>query len=65
MEIVYGHKSFTISEELPGWYQFILKTKEIFPTIPKDWDIQIIQPAFATNYATIYERTKVNREENT
>src|SRR6478735_8418848 len=28
MEIVYGDKAFTISEELPGWYQFVLKTKE-------------------------------------
>lgn len=56
MEIVCGDKAFTISEELPGWYQFVLKTKEIFPSIPKDWDIKIIQPAFATNYTTIYEK---------
>ena len=56
MEIVYGDKCITISEELPGWYQFVLKTKEIFPTIPKDWDIKIIQPAFASNYKTIYNR---------
>ena len=59
MEIVYGDKAFTISEELPGWYHFVLKTKEIFPTVPKDWDIIIIQPAFATNYTTIYDKTKV------
>lgn len=60
MEIVYGDKTFTISEELPGWYQFVLKTKEVFPTIPKDWDINIIQPPFATNYTTIYDKAKVN-----
>ena len=58
MEIVYGDKSFTISEELPGWFQFVLKTKEVFPTIPKDWDMTIIQPAFATNYKTIYDKEK-------
>ncbi len=57
MEIVYGDKYFTISEELPGWYQFVLKTKEISLTIPKDWDITIIQPAFETNYKTIYDKT--------
>lgn len=56
MEIVYGDKYFTISEDLPGWYQFVLRTKEIFPSIPKDWDIQIIQPPFAANYTTIYEK---------
>src|SRR5687768_13264806 len=38
LEIVYCDKSFSISEELPGWYQFVIITKEIFPTIPKDWD---------------------------
>lgn len=58
MEIVYGEKAFTINEELPGWYQFVLKTKEIFPRIPKDWDVKIIQPAFATNYTTIYDKAK-------
>ena len=58
MEIVYGDKSFSISEELPGWYQFVLKTKEVFPAIPKDWEITIIYPAFATNYRTIYDKSK-------
>ena len=56
MEIVYGDKCFTISEELPGWHQFVIKTKEIFPAIPKDWDTNIIQPAFATSYTTIYDK---------
>jgi hypothetical protein len=56
MEIVYGEKYITINEELPGWYQFILKTKETFASIPKDWDITIIQPPFETNYRTIYEK---------
>lgn len=56
MEIFYADKVFTISEELPGWYQFVFKTKEIFPAIPKDWDITIIQPALETNYRTILRR---------
>lgn len=56
MDIVYGDVYFSLNEELPGWYQFVLKTKEIFPTIPKDWDTAIIQPPFATNFRTIYER---------
>jgi hypothetical protein len=57
MEIVYGDKAFSISEELPGWYQFVLKTKKVFPSIPQDWDIVIIHPAFATNFRTIYEKS--------
>lgn len=60
IEIVYDDKCFTISEDLPGWDQFVLKTKEVFPTIPKDWDTKIIYPAFATNFTTIYDKTKLN-----
>ena len=61
MEIVCSDICFSISEELPGWYQFVLKTKNVFPTIPKDWDVKIIQPAFETNYTTIYDRTMLEK----
>ena len=57
MEIAYEEdKVIVISEELPGWYQFVLKTKEVFPSIPEDWDIQILQPPFAANHTTIYKK---------
>ncbi len=56
MEIVYDDKCFSISEELPGWYQFVIKTKEIFPSILKEWDSDVMFPAFATNYTTIFNR---------
>ena len=57
MEIVYGDKMTVISEDLAGWYQFVLKSKKIFPDIPQDWDIKIIQPPFATNWTNIYKKT--------
>ncbi len=57
MEIVYGEKAITISEDLPGWYQFVIKTKSLFPAIPKDWDLTIIHPAFATNWRNIFTKT--------
>ncbi len=56
MRIVHNNEGFVITEELPGWFQFILKTKEIFPSIPKGWDIEIIQPPFSANYRTIYRK---------
>jgi hypothetical protein len=56
LEIIYGDKSSTISEDLPGWYQFVEKTKEIYPTISKDWDSKIIHPPFATNFMIIYNK---------
>lgn len=58
MEIAYEDKTIVIGEELPGWYQFVLKTKEVFPTIPKDWDNQIVLPPFAANLTTIYKKVQ-------
>lgn len=56
MEIIYNNKLITINEDMPGWSQFVLKTKAVFTSIPQDWDFTIIQPAFETNYTTIYSR---------
>ena len=56
MEIERGDRVLTINEELPGWFLFTVKLQEVFPSIPKDWDITIIHPAFERNYRTIYER---------
>src|SRR5688572_3807317 len=50
MEIVYGEKVLIISEDLSGWYQFVLKTKVVFPSIPENWDWEIVHPPFATNW---------------
>lgn len=56
MEVVYGDWYFTINEEVPGWYQFILKLKEALPSIPDDWEQKVMFPPFATNYRTIFKR---------
>lgn len=59
MEIIVGDDCLTISEDLPGWFQFVCRTKERYPTIPKDWNNDIIQPAFATTFMTIYDKSKL------
>ncbi len=56
LDVVYGEYQITITEETPGWYQFVEKTKEIFPFIAKNWDSTIVYPAFATNLTIIYQR---------
>ena len=56
LDIVWQGYQMTITEETPGWYQFVERTKAIFPDIPKDWDINIIHPAFAENRTVIYQR---------
>jgi hypothetical protein len=55
MEVIYGGV-LALNEEMAGWYQFVEKTKYVFPSIPKDWDLTIIHPAFETNFRTIYLR---------
>lgn len=49
-------RNFTITEETPGWEKFISKTKAIFPSIPANWDLDIVRPPFVTNQMTIYQK---------
>jgi hypothetical protein len=56
LDIVYGEKYFTISEEFPGWYQFVLTINNVFPSVPKNWDTDIILPPFEENKTSIYRK---------
>ncbi|TWI83404.1 hypothetical protein IQ13_1516 [Lacibacter cauensis] len=50
---------FEITEEHAGWYQFLNRLHEAFPSIQKNWDIEITTPAFETNWTILYERDKI------
>ena len=56
MDIAFKETYVTFSEETPGWYQLIINLKEVFKQIPGNWDNEIAQPSFATNFRTIYKR---------
>lgn len=56
LDIVMGGWTITFSESLPGWNQFLLKLKAAFPSLPDNWEHQIVHPPFATNYTVLYER---------
>lgn len=56
LEIVCGDYVLTLDEVSPGWFSFILKLKDVFKTIPKDWDINIIQPPFKENYTILFKK---------
>jgi hypothetical protein len=56
LEIVYGNKSLTINEDIEGWNAFVSKSKELFTSIPQDWDTTIIHPPFETNFRNIYSK---------
>jgi hypothetical protein len=44
-----------LTEETPGWYQFIEKIKLAFPTIDKDFEAALMFPPFATNMTLVYD----------
>ena len=56
LDIFWKDWKWTITEDTPGWYQFLAKLKEIFPAIPDNWDDQITHPPFATSSIVLYER---------
>ncbi|MES2848616.1 MAG: hypothetical protein V4685_06145 [Bacteroidota bacterium] len=58
MDIVYNGLQITITEDNPEWDFFVSKAKSVFPSIPAEWESQIIQPPFAENRRIIYERDK-------
>lgn len=49
---------FELTEEHAGWHQFLNRLYEAFPSIEKNWDIEITTPAFETNWRVLYERDK-------
>lgn len=54
MEIICSDKVIFVNEDFPGFDQFIIKTKAIFPSIPNDWDTSIVKPGFERSFKTIY-----------
>jgi hypothetical protein len=56
LDIKYGNDVIVISEDTPGWNDFLEKMNAVFPGIPVDWAFTIAQPAFATNLTILYRR---------
>lgn len=48
--------TFKVTEKTAGWFVFLERIKEQFPTIEEGWDFNIQSPAFATNLTLIYDR---------
>jgi len=58
LNIVTEKSTITVSEEIPGYFIFKEKIKNIFPDSDKDWEHKVIKPAFAENFTIIYKRKK-------
>ena len=55
-------KCYKISEETAGWPGFLEHSKGAFPTIKKDWAVEISIPPFEKNMTLVYDRQ--NRDLN-
>jgi hypothetical protein len=50
LDIFWLDNKWTITEETPGWYQFLNRIKEASPSIPTDWD------GVKANHTVLYQR---------
>jgi hypothetical protein len=56
VEIIFNDCAIRISQEAPGWQQFVVKTREVFPTIPEHWDLEMLTPSFAIDLMVLYKK---------
>jgi hypothetical protein len=55
--------SFRVTEKTAGWFVFLERLKEQFPTVEEDWNVSITHPAFATNLTLLYDRENRTQEQ--
>jgi hypothetical protein len=55
MEITFGNKTITITEETWGWYQFIERLKNSL-LVNDQWESEVLQSPFEYNETIVYER---------
>lgn len=49
------NKVFAINEETPGWFNFLKHSKNVFPEIEKNWEMDISTPVFDRKLTVIYD----------
>jgi hypothetical protein len=49
-------RGFEKTEDMPGWFQFLVHMKKVFPCIDQSWETHIAMPAFETNLTLLYDR---------
>lgn len=61
LEVIFHECALRICEDAPGWHQFVCRTKEIFPSIPKQWDLEMPFPAYEMNLMVLYKKPGAGR----
>jgi len=60
MEITSSNEVILINEDYPGFYPFVKKLTEVFPTISSTWLADIVNPAFEKNAQMIYNASSAH-----
>lgn len=56
LDIVLPGSIIKITEEIEGWSEFTEKLNQVFPSMDKEWYANIMLPAFAANFTTLFKR---------
>ncbi len=56
LDIVLKDSVVKITEEVGGWSEFTEELNKVFPSIDKEWYVNIMLPAFATNFTTLFKK---------
>jgi hypothetical protein len=56
LDIILTDSVVKITEEVEGWSDFTEKLNKVFPAIDKEWYINIMLPAFETNFITLFKK---------
>lgn len=56
---------FSVCEETPGWFQFLIHSKKELSITDKSWEVTIASPAFATNLTLVFDRNNRSLDEAT
>ena len=64
LDIFFKNKSsIRLTESTLGWYQFNKRLTKAIPTIPENWDGEIMLPAFDTNMTLLFDKNGKAQEE--
>jgi hypothetical protein len=59
----HDNTSIRLTESTPGWYQFNRRLTQAIPTVPENWDTEVVQPPFATNMTLLLDKKNRSKEQ--
>ncbi len=58
LDIEYRGAKITVAESTPGWTRFFQKIRQVYPSIPENFDWESMGAAYAATPMVIYEKGK-------